>query len=330
MKPCDTFLSQCPCHPVGDMGYHCTAAKDGRRTHRINRCPAGRKEVAASDSASCSVGVPKVYKTVQASARSRRTRPWSARPAAPRAPLTDTTVQLCSILGGDTGAISALRILHLYMERLGCDFQVRSALLCLPPLCALHLASLAWCWCCFWLKEDPPLDAPALQARWTSFVCSSGAAPGLPAAYRTCHGTLCSHEPAHRPRASLPTLQDSVVLGKTAGDVLQQMAEAVHLPAFAFIVCALRSTVRFMQDSVALERTAGNALQLMAEAVYSPAFLDFRPSLVAAGVLTSSRKAAGVWPFWPSSLAQLTGVPSFWLKRWLSFHSMRSTCSFWD
>ncbi|CAL5229689.1 g13058 [Coccomyxa viridis] len=97
--------------------------------------------------------------------------------------LNDTTVQLCSILGGDTGAISALRILHLYMERLGCDFQ----------------------------------------------------------------------------------------------------------------------------DSVALERTAGNALQLMAEVVYSPSFLDFRPSLVAAGVLTSSRKAAGVWPFWPSSLAQLTG-----------------------
>ena len=64
------------------------------------------------------------------------------------------------------------------------------------------------------------------------------------------------------------------------------------------------------QDSVALERTAGNALQLMAEVVYSPSFLDFRPSLVAAGVLTSSRKAAGVWPFWPSSLAQLTGPPS--------------------
>ena len=40
--------------------------------------------------------------------------------------LNDTTVQLCSILGGDTGAISALRILHLYMERLGCDFQVHS------------------------------------------------------------------------------------------------------------------------------------------------------------------------------------------------------------
>lgn len=43
--------------------------------------------------------------------------------------LADTVARLASILGGDTGAISALRILHLYMERLGCDFQA-----CSPPL----------------------------------------------------------------------------------------------------------------------------------------------------------------------------------------------------
>lgn len=61
------------------------------------------------------------------------------------------------------------------------------------------------------------------------------------------------------------------------------------------------------QDSAALERTAGEALQMMAEAVYAGGFLEFRPSLVAAGVLTSARRAAGAWPFWPSSLAQLTG-----------------------
>ena len=114
----------------------------------------------------------------------------------------------------------------------------------------------------------------------------------------------------------MPTLQKLVVLGRTAGDVLQQVVQAAHMPASAFLrLCDLKESAEaclwFMQDSVALERTAGNALQLMAEAVYSPAFLDFRPSLVAAGVLTSSRKAAGVWPFWPSSLAQLTGVPSF-------------------
>jgi hypothetical protein len=38
--------------------------------------------------------------------------------------LGETSARLVAILGGDTGAISALRILHLYMERLGCDFQV--------------------------------------------------------------------------------------------------------------------------------------------------------------------------------------------------------------
>ncbi len=46
---------------------------------------------------------------------------------------------------------------------------------------------------------------------------------------------------------------------------------------------------------------------MMAEAVYAGGFLEFRPSLVAAGVLTSARRAAGAWPFWPSSLALLTG-----------------------
>ena len=44
----------------------------------------------------------------------------------PPGALADTVARLASVLGGDTGAISALRILHLYMERLGCDFQVRA------------------------------------------------------------------------------------------------------------------------------------------------------------------------------------------------------------
>ncbi len=43
----------------------------------------------------------------------------------PPGALADTVARLASVLGGDTGAISALRILHLYMERLGCDFQAR-------------------------------------------------------------------------------------------------------------------------------------------------------------------------------------------------------------
>ena len=34
-------------------------------------------------------------------------------------------------LGGEMGAVSALRVLHLYLERLGCDLAVRRLL---PPL----------------------------------------------------------------------------------------------------------------------------------------------------------------------------------------------------
>ena len=41
------------------------------------------------------------------------------------AKVRELEVQVCSILQGNTGAISALRILHLYLERMGCDFQVR-------------------------------------------------------------------------------------------------------------------------------------------------------------------------------------------------------------
>jgi hypothetical protein len=34
---------------------------------------------------------------------------------------------VCSALGDSAGAISAMRVLHLYLDRLGCDFQVRAA-----------------------------------------------------------------------------------------------------------------------------------------------------------------------------------------------------------
>ena len=47
--------------------------------------------------------------------------------------LAEMSTRLVAILAGDTGAISALRILHLYMERLGCDFQV----LPFAPFCML-------------------------------------------------------------------------------------------------------------------------------------------------------------------------------------------------
>lgn len=42
--------------------------------------------------------------------------------------LTVTQERLRGALGGDAGAISAIRIMHLYLERLGVDFKVRGAL----------------------------------------------------------------------------------------------------------------------------------------------------------------------------------------------------------
>lgn len=40
------------------------------------------------------------------------------------ASVKETKQELVAALHQDTGAISSLRILHLYLERLGCDFQV--------------------------------------------------------------------------------------------------------------------------------------------------------------------------------------------------------------
>lgn len=45
------------------------------------------------------------------------------------ASVKETKQELVTALHQDTGAISALRILHLYLERLGCDFQVQHPLL---------------------------------------------------------------------------------------------------------------------------------------------------------------------------------------------------------
>jgi hypothetical protein len=42
----------------------------------------------------------------------------------PAASVKDMKREVVDALGKDTGAISALRILNLYLERLGCDFQV--------------------------------------------------------------------------------------------------------------------------------------------------------------------------------------------------------------
>ena len=40
--------------------------------------------------------------------------------------LEEASRRLADMLGGDNGAISAWRILHLYLQRLGCDFGLQA------------------------------------------------------------------------------------------------------------------------------------------------------------------------------------------------------------
>ena len=46
--------------------------------------------------------------------------------------------------------------------------------------------------------------------------------------------------------------------------------------------------------------------QLMSQCLFDNDFLNYRPSVVAAGVLYAQRRASGQLPFWPSVLATLT------------------------
>ncbi|KAK9810087.1 hypothetical protein WJX72_004590 [[Myrmecia] bisecta] len=79
-------------------------------------------------------------------------------------------------------------------------------------------------------------------------------------------------------------------------------------------ICALRILHLYLerlgcdfQDPKARHRLAGPAMTLMAEAVFVPTFLQYRPSLVAAAVLYTARRAQGTYPFWPAALGMLTG-----------------------
>eukprot|EP00891_Asterochloris_glomerata_P004498 jgi/Astpho2/4498/Aster-00098 len=75
------------------------------------------------------------------------------------AKVRELEVQVCSILQGNTGAISALRILHLYLERMGCDFQDLSQLSSMTGA-ALHMMGRA-------------IFVPALRAYPPSLVAAT-------------------------------------------------------------------------------------------------------------------------------------------------------------
>jgi len=60
-------------------------------------------------------------------------------------------------------------------------------------------------------------------------------------------------------------------------------------------------------DDKAAELLAGRAFSLADDCLGEMAFLNCRPSVVAAAVLYTDRRARGVIPFWPTMLAKVTG-----------------------
>ncbi|KAL4532208.1 hypothetical protein Ndes2526B_g08827 [Nannochloris sp. 'desiccata'] len=60
-------------------------------------------------------------------------------------------------------------------------------------------------------------------------------------------------------------------------------------------------------DSKAAESLAGRAFRLVDDCLGEMAFLNCRPSVIAAAVLYTDRRARGVIPFWPTMLAKVTG-----------------------
>ena len=61
------------------------------------------------------------------------------------------------------------------------------------------------------------------------------------------------------------------------------------------------------KDPESVELMLALPSRLMAEALSDASFLNCRPSIVAAGILYTSRRARGIVPYWPSVLAKMTG-----------------------
>lgn len=60
-------------------------------------------------------------------------------------------------------------------------------------------------------------------------------------------------------------------------------------------------------DQAASIAMAGTSLHLVSECASDMTFLNCRPSVIAAAVMYTDRRARGVIPFWPTMLAKLTG-----------------------
>ena len=215
-----------------------------------------------------------------------------------------------SALEGDTGAISAARVLHLYLERLSIDFQAcpRSHVVLSPSQQPQ-------------LSQSRPQQKPGAQQLQSRPQQTPGAQQLLSA---FCKGLIlisCFKEYAMPPvqtdhhrakcrllmhKSAVPCHVEMFILQPDTCENLQRNCRYTVLH-YRNILNGL-SIRCALQDVQAAGRIAGDALQIMAETAFEPSLMDFPPSLVAAATLYVARKKVGSSPFWPNALAQLTGT----------------------
>lgn len=205
----------------------------------------------------------------------------------PLSTVLEAEAHLGAALGGEAGAVSALRVLQLYLERLGCTLPVRAG----PGLAGWRRRGLG--------TRGPGAPPPP----WcTGFVPGALACRVAGQPRGTC-GQAGGEDAAGGSRQGT-----GVVFGRpqrTAPGAWRPDAHPhprqrpTRLPANPPVAQAL-------EKCQLLEVMALSAVDLVRKAALSPALAAFRPSVVAAACLLSARERLGLAPAWPRALQSMT------------------------
>ncbi|GMH32210.1 hypothetical protein BSKO_00044 [Bryopsis sp. KO-2023] len=161
------------------------------------------------------------------------------------------------------------------------------------------------------LKEETIHDAVLLMDR----VMSTGARfqEGISTVVVAALIRIAAEASEHR--QSIPTPQQMDLLAQFPMGSVQELENQIEaaLGYDTAAISALRVTKLYMEwlgYEAVPEWSAPAAIHIqsmLSDALSSPAFLNFRPSVLAAAILYHDRSTRGWVPYWPTSLAQITG-----------------------
>eukprot|EP00887_Chlorella_sp_A99_P000227 scaffold13.g227.t1 len=165
-------------------------------------------------------------------------------------------------------------------------------------------------------KDEVVHDAQLLLDR--TVAAGGEAALALPPAALVVACVLTTAAQAGEPAEALPAdARLEAATGLAAATVAEATAAvAAFLRADTSAISALRVAKLYLErlgadfgSEEGLSAAAGPAtMRLLAKAACDPGLHDCRPSLLAAAVLRAGRRAAGITPFWPETLATLTSL----------------------